>query len=182
MNMTRERLKDSAPAKFFFAIAGGRESYRPEAESLLAACCGELDSRSALYRFSDFSTYYDEETGGPVWKYLVGVKDLLHPEELVRIKHETERIQAGFAREIEGRLGREINIDPGYLNGWQVVLASVKNFTHRIYLSAGVYAETTLLYQKGGFLPLPWTYADYLSDPVLSFLAGARKEWSRQGG
>lgn len=167
-------------AKFFLALSSGREEYLPEVENLLAEQLGELDFRSRIYRFSDFSRYYDSETGGPVWKYLCCLKDLRFPEELVRIKLLTESVQGKFLTARENRECRDVNIDPGYLNGWQVVLASVKNFTHRIYLEQGVYAETTLLFQKGNFLKLPWTYADYLSEPVLDFLSRVRSEWNRQ--
>ena len=177
-----DRLKESTPAKFFFAVAGRQKAYLPEVESLLAGCCGGLGFRSELYRFSDFSNYYDAETGGAVWKYLICARGLLPPEDLARIKLRVEEIQSGFLVERSGSLCRDVNIDPGYINGWQVVLASVKNFTQRIYLGSGVYAETTLLFQKGQFQTLPWTYADYKSPPVLSFLRKAREEWRGKAG
>jgi hypothetical protein len=180
MKTSWDRLKKSTPAKFFFAVAGRQKEYLPKIENLLAGCCGGLGLRSEIYRFSDFSTYYDAEMGGTVWKYLVCSRGLLPPEDLVRIKQRVEEIQAGLLSERSGSLCRDVNIDPGYINGWQVVLASVKNFTHRIYLGGGVYAETTLLFQKGQFQSLPWTYADYKSDPVLAFLQKAREEWREE--
>lgn len=182
MNTPGDRLKESTPAKFFFALAGRQKEYLPEVESLLAGCCGGIGFRSELYRFSDFSTYYDAEMGGTVWKYLVCSRGLLPPEDLVRIKQRVEEIQAGFLTERSGSPCRDVNIDPGYLNGWQVVLASVKNFTQRVYLGGGVYAETTLLFQKGQFQSLPWTYADYKSAPVLAFLRKAREQWRENAG
>lgn len=178
METSRDRLKESTPAKFFFAIAGRRKEYLPEVENLLAGCCGGLGFRSELYRFSEFSTYYDAEIGGDVWKYLICASGLLPPEDLVRIKQRVEEIQSEFLTERSGSLCRDVNIDPGYINGWQVVLASVKNFTQRIYLGGGVYAETTLLFQKGAFQTMPWTYADYNSAPVLGFLRKARDAWA----
>jgi len=180
MKVFRDRLGKSSPAKFFFALACGREEYLPEVEKRLISPAGALEFRSELYRFSDFSSYYDSETGGEVWKYLAGAEGVLSPEEIVRIKRVVEGIQERFLFESDGTVCRQVNIDPGYINGWQVVLASVKNFTHRIYLGRGVYAETTLLYQKGAFQSLPWTYADYASRPVQEFLKMARDEWSRQ--
>ena len=180
MSLSNERLQKSRPAKFFFALASGKKEYLPEVEELISDECCKLGFRSELYRFSDFSSYYDSETGGEVWKYLAGAEGVLSPEEIVRIKRVVEGIQERFLFESDGTVCRQVNIDPGYINGWQVVLASVKNFTHRIYLGRGVYAETTLLYQKGAFQSLPWTYADYASRPVQEFLKMARDEWSRQ--
>lgn len=176
------RLSESEPAKFFFAVAGGEKRYLPEVEDLLLAELGSVEFRSKIYCFSDFSRYYDRETGGRVWKYLFSVREMMPPETLVKVKLHSEQIQQQFLSERHGRTCRDVNIDPGYLNGWQVILSSVKNFTHRIYLEKGVYAETTLLYQKGDFQSLPWTYADYLSEPVLAFLNDARQSWSRLKG
>ena len=180
MNLSTERLQESRPAKFFFAIASGENKYLPEAEEMISKKCCPLGPRSELYRFSDFSDYYDSETGGEVWKYLVCAEGLMPPEEIVGIKLRVEEIQAQFLVKRDGRSCRGANIDPGYINGWQVVLATVKNFTQRIYLGKGVYAETTLLYQKGKFQSFPWTYADYESSLVKDFLKRARDEWRRQ--
>lgn len=180
MNLSTERLRESRPAKFFFAVASGENKHLPEVEEIISKECCQLDSRSQLYRFSDFSGYYDSETGGEVWKYLVSAEGIMPPEEIVRIKLQTEKIQDRFHVKKDGRSCRRVNIDPGYINGWQVVLATVKNFTHRIYLGKGVYAETTLLYQKGNFQSFPWTYADYESSLVRDFLKKARDEWIRQ--
>ena len=54
-----------------------------------------------------------------------------------------------------------MNIDPGYLTLFQLVLASAKPFSHRIYLDRGIWAEVTLLFRDGTFETLPWTYPDY---------------------
>jgi len=173
-----KRLGESTPAKFFFAVAVGERRYLPEVEGLLLDQLGTLDFRSEIYCFSDFSSYYDLETGGKVWKYLFAARECLPPEQLVKVKLTAEQVQQKFLSQRGGRTCRDINVDPGYINGWQVVLSSVKNFTHRIYLEGGVYAETTLLYQRGDFQALPWTYADYKSKPVQAFLVKARQSWS----
>ena len=41
----------------------------------------------------------------------------------------------------------------------RLVLATGKNFTHRVYLSRGIWADLTLIFQKGDWLDLPWTDA-----------------------
>ena len=48
----------------------------------------------------------------------------------------------------------------------RLILATGKNYTHRIYLGQGIYADLTLIYQRGTFQPLEWTYRDY-SDPEM---------------
>jgi hypothetical protein len=56
------------------------------------------------------------------------------------------------------------------------VLATGKNFTHRIYLGRGIYADLTLVYRGGGFQALPWTYPDYADARLQAFLLRARNK------
>ena len=56
------------------------------------------------------------------------------------------------------------------------ILATGKNFTHRIYLRNGIYADLTLIYQKGAYRALPWTYPDYLEPELLHYLRVLRKK------
>jgi hypothetical protein len=57
------------------------------------------------------------------------------------------------------------------------VLASGKNFSHRVYIGSGIYADLTLIYQKGSFQKLPWTYPDYGDDRMLNFLEQVRNKY-----
>ncbi|HIL10568.1 MAG TPA: DUF4416 family protein, partial [Candidatus Latescibacteria bacterium] len=45
---------------------------------------------------------------------------------------------------------------------------------HRICIAPQLYAELTLLYQKGCYQPLPWTYLDYQSETLQHFLLEIR--------
>lgn len=171
------RLKPGRPAKFFFAISTGDQGLSSAAHEELSHRFGALDPPGKPYNFSLYSRYYDEELGAPVWKHLIGLEELRQPTDLVPIKRTTESIESGFRLEKGGRLCRRVNIDPGYVNGWQVVLASVKNYAHRIYLGQGVFAEITLVYRKSSFHSLPWTYPDYQDPEVQSRLEILRREW-----
>ena len=74
------------------------------------------------------------------------------------------------------RIAGEVN--PGYLLSERFVLATGKNFTHRIYIGQGIYADLTLIYQRGAFEKLPWTYPDYADEPVLAFLEKVRIKYA----
>ena len=50
----------------------------------------------------------------------------------------------------------------------------MKNFSHRIYLGRGVYGEVTLMFRKGRWEALPWTFPDYASCRYDSFLTEVR--------
>jgi len=171
------RLKPSPWAKFIVAITIPQNEINQNVESVLEDEIGSLDTRSDIYCFSDFSNYYDSEFGGRCWKYFVSVSDLLVSEKLVPIKLRTEEIQKSFADK-EGK--RTVNLDPGYLNGWQLVLSTVKNHSHRIYLSDGVFGEVTLLFRRPDFFPLPWTYPDYQAEEQLRYFKKLRDLYNRQ--
>jgi len=152
-----ERLKPAPEAKFFFAISSAQPERQIKAENLLQQQMGPFELCSVIYCLSEFSDYYDAELGGRSWKYFISIKKLRPADDLVPIKLAAEEIQIKLAKENDSR-NRTVNIDPGYINGWQVVLSTVKNFSPRIYLSEGVFAEVTLIYRKKSFLKLPWTY------------------------
>ncbi len=118
--------------------------------------------------------YYEKEMGTGLLKTLVSFSDLVPRDGLPAIKLEAdamERELAGFSGIAPGRC---VNIDPGMMFPEKFVLATGKNFPQRIYLGRGVYADLTLIYRHGRFESLPWTYTDYLEEPVLAFLARAR--------
>ncbi|MEK6626743.1 MAG: DUF4416 family protein [Bdellovibrionota bacterium] len=70
---------------------------------------------------------------------------------------------------------RTVNIDVGIVTLENLVLATGKMFTHRLYLGQGVCGDLTLLYQDDSFQPLPWTYPDYAHAEIRTFFAWLRK-------
>ncbi len=44
----------------------------------------------------------------------------------------------------------------------------------RIYFQKGIFAEVTLIFQKGKFVTLPWTYPDYASEEITAILGRIR--------
>jgi hypothetical protein len=75
---------------------------------------------------------------------------------------------------------RLVNIDPGYLLAERLVLASGKNYAHRIYLSSGIYADLTLVYRDRDYRPLAWTYPDYAEPKVRNWLRWLREKYLLQ--
>jgi hypothetical protein len=135
--------------------------------------CGPIDFLSEAFPF-DFTTYYEREMGKGLRRRMVGFGPLVSPEELVPIKRWTEKEEK---RNLNSQGGRKVNIDPGYLAASKFVLATGKDYSHRIYLGEGVYGDLTLLFQNGKFTPLPWTYPDYGSNPLLEVLGLIRKRY-----
>jgi hypothetical protein len=133
---------------------------------------GPIDMVSAWLDF-DFTTYYEKEMGAPLSRRLVVFKTLVGQTELAAIKQMTNALELNYQRKGQ----RRVNIDPGYLLPERFVLATGKNFTHRIYIGQGIYADLTLIYQKGAFRTLPWTYPDYADGQLTEFLTLVRKKY-----
>ena len=146
------------------------------ARRLLERRFGSVESESALFPF-DATHYYDEEMGTPIQKQFLSFARLIDPGDLAVIKCFTNELEAQRARERGGEPSRPVNLDPGYLDAARLVLATTKDRSHRIYLGQGVYAEVTLIYEKGAWRPLPWTYPDYAAPTYHAFLAEVRRSY-----
>ncbi len=144
----------------------------PETQALetLERRIGSIDLVSRRFCF-EHTDYYCAEMGPGLLRRMVSFRELVHPESLVELKLGTQAIEDIF-RDSGGN--RRVNLDPGLLGHAQLVLASHKPYSHRIYLDQGVFAELTLLFKDGSFKPLPWTYPDYASEPMLGWLHQAR--------
>ncbi len=137
----------------------------------LGEAFGPLDLISPWLPF-DYTDYYTREMGGPLRRRLLAYKTLVAQDRLVACKHITNRIETDWA--VDGR--RRVNIDPGLLMLERFVLATGKNFAHRIYLGQGIYADLTLIFRGGGFQILPWTYPGYADAELQAFLMRARRK------
>ena len=85
---------------------------------------------------------------------------LIKKEDLASIKRATIELEQRFAI-LRGDIAcRRINLDPGYLTLSQLVLATTKSRSHRIYLADGIFADLHLHYQGESSHPLAWTYPD----------------------
>ena len=119
-----------------------------------------------------YTAYYDDEMGRAIRRQTASFLNLVAPESLPDIKLRTNEIETSLLS--DGK--RQVNIDPGLLGPERFVLATGKNFTHRVYLRDGIYADLTLVYQKGAYRPLPWTYPDYREPEFLHYLEVLRKK------
>jgi hypothetical protein len=136
---------------------------------------GEIDFKSDVLPF-DLTNYYTKEMGEKLFRRLVAFHPLIPRESLVAIKRETNEIEETYS--VEDR--RRINIDPGYISAEHLILATTKGYTHRPYLGAGIYADLTLIYERGEFRPLKWTYPDYASPKMRELLTHLRKRYVKE--
>jgi hypothetical protein len=161
--------------KTFVGILTGRLSLLSTVNSLLQERLGPIDIESDLLEFN-YTRYYENEMGPGLKRLFVGFDSLGPPDKLVEVKSFTNELERTFSE--EGK--RLVNLDPGYLTAAKVVLASTKDYAHRLYLGDGIYGEVTLVYQGGRFRTLPWTYPDYRSEMYHEFFRQLRTAYLAQ--
>jgi len=121
----------------------------------------------------DHSQYYSDELGMPISRRFIFFERLIDASLLPEIKVLTDEIECRNLT--DGK--RQINLDPGYLTEAKVILASTKNYSHRIYLGRGIYAEQEYIFSKGSYQPLSHTYTDYRKPEYLSIFIQARRRF-----
>jgi hypothetical protein len=148
--------KTPLPVKLIMAIFTNQLTLFPKIETQLEEKYGKIDFKSPIFEF-DYTDYYKDEMGPDLKKRFISFENLIKLEEVHSIKNFTNALEKKYSRQDK----RAINVDPGYISSSQLVLASTKDYYHRIYLGKGIYAEVTLFFKGGTFQPLPWTYPDY---------------------
>jgi hypothetical protein len=160
------------PAKLVIGVFGKNKKLIEPLALELASLFGPVDLASSWMVFN-YTNYYEPEMGSALARRMFAFKQLIDQGGLAKIKIATNQIEQTYSA--AGK--RQVNIDPGYLLQERFVLASGKNFSHRIYIGLGVYADLTLIYQKGSFQKLPWTYPDYADQAMICFLKQVRRKY-----
>ncbi|MCB4792243.1 MAG: DUF4416 family protein [Elusimicrobia bacterium] len=169
------RITTYKPVKLFIGMISRSKDLIEKTEPFLISNWGTMDIKSPVVPF-DFTDYYAKEMGTGLLRQWVGFEKLIEQEELSNVKTETNNIENNFLNSSN----RQINLDPGYLALSKIVLASTKDYSHRIYLKNGIHAEITMIYQNKQFTHLPWTYPDYKSAAAAKFFVDLRQIYTGQ--
>jgi len=163
------------PVKLIIGFIFGEEKILNKAKVILGKQFGGIDFESQTLPF-EHTDYYKKEFGQNLKRKIFSFKKLILPENLPEIKNLTNKIE----KELSQGLNRLINIDPGYLDLAKLILASTKDYKHRIYLDRGIYAEVTLFYQDRSFKSWEWTYPDYRTTEYISIFNQIRELYAKQ--
>ncbi len=163
------------PEKLVLPILISKPDLRRALLEKLGGYYGTIDYTSDDLPF-DYTDYYNEEMGTPISRFFLSFRTLVDPSDLARIKIETNGIEEQF----KDRGRRRINLDPGILNLSRFILASSKDGPQRIPLSRGIFAEVTLIFEKGSYGALKWTYPDYRSPQYAAILGEIRRLYKAQ--
>ena len=167
--------REPSPAKLVTSLFMREKAVFQDTVERLTESFGSVDVVGPWLPF-DETNYYHAEMGCPLFRRLIAFSELIPQEALPKIKVFTNEVEKQFAE--NGKRG--VNIDPGYLLAERFVLATGKNFTHRIYLQGGIYADLTLIFKKGRFRSLEWTYPDYAGNAIIGFLQIVRHRYLYQ--
>ncbi|NLI48260.1 MAG: DUF4416 family protein [Acidobacteria bacterium] len=145
----------------------------------LTSACGPVDRLSEPLPFN-FTDYYRDDMGPVVWRRFAAFAGLAPPGGLPALKVTTNRLEAELAADEATGLRRPVNLDPGYLEQAKIVLASTKNFAHRVYLAEGIWGEVTLQWRNRRWEALPWTFPDFRSPAYQAFFTELRDAYRRE--
>lgn len=146
-----------------------------QAKTILERQFGKIDFESNALPFTH-TAYYEKEFGKDLKRKFICFQKLTPPQALARIKIITNKIEHKLS--INRR--RLINIDPGYLCLSKLILASTKDYKHRVYLNKGIYAEVTLFYQNKDFQFWEWAYPDYKTAEYIAIFNKIREVYAAQ--
>lgn len=154
-------------------MISGRERVFTAVEEELVKLYGAVDLRSPIFDFN-YTDYYEAEMGPGLKRKFLSFKDRIDPGKLAEIKLQTNELEARWLKK-ESFASRPVNLDPGYITRSKLVLASTKNYSHRIYIGKGIYAEIALIFRNKRFVPLETTYPDYRSKGYIEFFTNVRQ-------
>ncbi len=167
--------KKPKPVKLIIGIIFSNLKIFDQAQKFLIKKFGRIDKESKFFPF-DKTDYYTEEMGENLQRKFLSFENFVQPEKIAEAKI--------FANKLEEKLSRngkrQINLDPGYLTDSKLVLATTKDYYHRIYLGKGIFAEVTLYFEKGSFRCFDTTYPDYRTLEYISFFNEARRIYLEQ--
>ena len=170
------RPREPRPAKLLVScLTAEPDRLWPEVLAALEDLFGPAELVYPALPF-DHTAYYNDELGTPIVRRLAAFARPYPLDGLVAAKLATNALEDRLAR-ADG--SRRVNLDPGLVTCERLVLATGKNFTHRVYLAQGIFADLTLVFQGGSWQILPWTFPDYAAPEMLAILTDIRARCRR---
>lgn len=169
------QIKKHPPVKLITGLIYKDEAVFGKAKKILGCKFGVIDFISPPMPFTH-TDYYRCEFGSGLKRRFISFKKLILAQSLPEIKIAANKIE----KKLTKHNLRLINIDPGYLNLGKLLLATTKDYAHRIYLDKGIYAEVTLFYQNKSYQPWEWTYPDYKTAEYINIFGKIRNIYAEQ--
>ncbi|MBI4842719.1 MAG: DUF4416 family protein [Nitrospirae bacterium] len=164
-----------APVKLFIGMLSNEILLFDEVKPLLEEIYGPIDLESPVWPW-EHTDYYEKEMGGGLKRKFIFFEKPADPASAADIKLKTIEIEGEYLNK-DG--GRRINLDPGFLDLARVSLFSTKDFSHKIYIGKGIYAEVTLIYSAldKGYHTFPFTFPDFKTKEYHGIFLKARESY-----
>ena len=166
------------PKKLIFGLIASQGLIFQKTQDLLIQLYGPLDTESQLFSFT-YTDYYKKQMEGALKRKFISCTNLYSPDKLSEIKLKTNNLEDEIALEIKSNK-RVVNIDPGILSAASLIMATVKDFSHRIPMQKGIYGHLEFLFGKDSVKILPWTYPDYRSPEYHDYFLNVRELYLKQ--
>jgi hypothetical protein len=166
-------LQTPKPAKLIIGILATDQECLKTAIDAINVNFGKIDFVSDVWPFTQ-TDYYKEQTGENILRQFVSIEKLIDPGKLAKIKLKSNKIEQKLAEQSTSDLLRPVNLDPGIIEPSKLVLATTKNYSHRIYIGKKIFAEVTLIFDKGSWKSFDYTYPDYKQKCYFEFFEKVR--------
>ena len=172
-------IQNPQPVKLIIGILAANETALAEAVKAISKSFGVIDLTSDVWPFTQ-TDYYKDEIGTNALRQFVTIEKPIDPGKLAKIKHATNKLEQKLAGSLKLPLPRPVNLDPGIIEPSKLILATTKNFSHRIYIGNKMFAEVTLIYEKGDWRHFVYTYPDYKEPHYQDFFTKVRTRLMEQ--
>jgi hypothetical protein len=167
--------KEPLPAKLVVALIYKDDPTALSGWKAIEKSWGAIDFLSEKRNF-DYTHYYEDEMGLPLFRRWAAFRELVPLDRLAGIKWQALELEKLWTVHEK----RCLNIDPGLLTAERLVLATGKNYSHRLYLGKGIFGDLTLIFYKGSYQPLAWTYPDYRDEQSIWMFNRIRERYLRE--
>ena len=168
------KLRKVSPGALIAGIMFSDADILKKVVELLVEAFGSVEIESPMFDFN-MTDYYTAEMGKNLKKNFFCFTRPISLEALPDIKLLTNEIEWKYSRKEKENPRRMVNIDPGYVTMSKLVLASTKDYSHRIFIGKGIFAEITLRFSRGTFIPLETTYPDYRTSLAINYFNKVRE-------
>ncbi|MBS3818098.1 DUF4416 family protein [bacterium] len=166
-------IKPFSQVKLICGIIANQEGVFEKSQEHLIHLFGSVDASSERFPF-DFTDYYKKQMGPRLKRTFLSFTQLISPEKISEIKIQTNGLEEKIKSEFRAKR-RVVNLDPGYLTSSALIMATAKDYSHRIPLQHGIYAHLELMFKKNHVETLSWTYPDFKTEEYQRFFWKVRK-------
>lgn len=164
--------KKPLPASFFVVVSyENEEAYYRFKEKAEDTFSQTLYESKPLPKWShQFENFLDSPLGR--FSRILSLKRRISREELPSLQKECQKFQTALRKADES-----FRVFPGYLTPYNLVLATLEEDLHRIYLFHGVFAEIVYTYQGQKWIPQSSASEFFKHPEVIYFFTNLRESY-----